>query len=148
MLPPNPDLQTIIPMLLSAIGEKNHGLVIALAVLGIVALARRYGSKVLPFLGTSRGGVALSLVSAIGLSVFAAASAEGSHSLAEVLKTALMSAAMSSGVWSLLKNLAFPSGSQVAEELKAAEPKVEEAKAQEVAKSDASATDILKSLDK
>lgn len=144
---PNPEnLSEFFGLIVSAVGTKNYGLLIALAVVLIVYLARKFGAKYIPWLGTSRGGFALSLGSALGLSVFAAATAEGQHSLVEVLKTALLACVSASGTWSLLKNLLFPTGSQLVEEIKAVEPKVEETKVSEVVAGAQSATDVLKGV--
>lgn len=132
--------------IVSAVGSKNYGLLIALAVIAIVYAARKFGSKYIPFLGTDRGGVLLSLVSGLGLSVYTAAVAAGEHTVGEVLVNALLASITASGTYALLKKLIWPTGKDMAQELVAVEPKVEEVKVEEALKTDASATDLLNTV--
>jgi hypothetical protein len=115
---------------------------------GLVFLARRFGSKAWPFLGTDRGGALLSLFGGLGLSVFAAATAAGTHTVLQVLSTALLMTVTASGTYVLVKKLLFPSGADQVQALQAAQRGAQTAAAKAALTSERSATDLLKDATK
>lgn len=126
-----------------AFAAKNWAVLIALGLVGLVSLARHYGGKVWPFLGTDRGGALLSLVGGLGIAVFTAATAAGTHTVLQVLGTALLMTITASGTYVLVKKLLFPSGSEQAQEIKAAEPAAEAAAAKAAEAAPGSAAEKL-----
>jgi hypothetical protein len=131
-----------------AFAAKNWGVLIALVLVGLVYLARHFGAKLWPFLGTDRGGALLSLVGGLGLSVFAAATSSGAHGVLQVLGTGFLMAITASGAYALLKKLLFPSGSDQVQALQAAEPAAQSAAAGAAITSDKTATDLLREATK
>jgi hypothetical protein len=127
-----------------AFAAKNWGVLIALVLVGLVFLARHFGSKAWPFLGTDRGGALLSLVGGLGLSVFAAATAAGTHTVLQVLGTGLLMTVTASGTYVLVKKLLFPSGADQVQALQAAQPAEQTAAAEAALAGEKSATDLLK----
>jgi hypothetical protein len=127
-----------------AFAAKNWGVLIALVLVGLVFLARRFGSKAWPFLSTDRGGALLSLVGGLGLSVFAAATAAGTPTVLRVLSTGLLMTVTASGTYVLIKKLLFPSGADQVQALQAAQPGAQTAAAEAVLTSERSASDLLK----
>jgi hypothetical protein len=147
---PDPDasLAGFAGALYSAFQAKNWSVLIALVLVGLVYLARRFGSKLWPFLGTDRGGALLSLVSGLAVSVFAAASSSGAHSVLQVLGSGLLMALTASGTYVLVKKLLFPSGADQVQALQAAQPAVQGTVAGAVLAGPKSATDLLKDATK
>ncbi len=131
-----------------AFATRNWGVLIALVLLGLVFLARHFGSKVWPFLSTDRGGALLSLVGGLGISVFAAATAAGTHTLLQVLGTGLLMTVTASGTYVLVKKLLFPSGADQVQALQAAQPGAQTAAAEAALAGEKSATDLLRDATK
>jgi hypothetical protein len=141
---PGGDLVGFAGAVFAAFQAKNWSVLIALVLVGVVFLARHYGGKLWPFLGTDRGGALVSLVSGLGLSVFTAATSLGAHSVLQVLGTGLLMTVTASGAYALFKKLVFPSGADQVQQLQVTEPVVQVAVTGELLKSDNSATDLLK----
>jgi hypothetical protein len=80
----------------------------------------------------------------LGLSVFAAAAAAGTHTVLQVLSTGLLMTVTASGTYVLVKMLLFPSGADQVQALQAAEPGVQTAAAEAALAGEKSATDLLK----
>lgn len=85
----------------------------AVAVLGVIALvwvAKRYGSRYWPFLGTSRGGALLALAAGL-VSTFAPAIFAGTPFSLKLVLDAVMLGVTAAGGWVVVRRLAF--GEQV-----------------------------------
>ncbi len=143
---PGGDLGGFASAVYSAFQAKNWSVLIALVLVGLVFLARHFGGKLWPFLGTDRGGALVSLVSGLGLSVFTAATSQGAHSVLQVLGTGLLMTVTASGAYVLLKKLLFPSGADQVQQLQVTQPAVQVAVTGELLRSDKSATDLLKDV--
>lgn len=110
---PSADTMGFIQLLWDAVMHKRWGGVVALAVIGIVALLRmRIVTKKVPFLGTDRGGVILTFVVALagGLAVTLIA---GQPLDAEVVFTAVKLAFLAMGGFVGVKKLIKPSDVEV-----------------------------------
>lgn len=142
---PDPDagIGSFAAALFAAFQAKNWALVVAFVLVGLVWAARKLGSKKWPWLATDRGGALLSLIAGLGASVAAAATSSGSHTVLQVLGTGLLAAITSSGSYALLRKLLFPSGSEQAQEIRAAEPAAEAAEAKAAEATPGSAADKL-----
>jgi hypothetical protein len=145
-VPPDPEASVaeFAAAIYQAFSAKNWGVLVALALIGLVAIARKYGSKALPFLGTDRGGALLSLLGGFGLSVFAAATAAGAHSVLQVIGSGLLMTITASGTYAIAKKLLFPSGANKVQEIQADAPGVQAAAAGAAVAGDQSAADMLK----
>ncbi len=117
---PGTDLLGFAGAIFSAFQAKNWGVLAALGLAGLVFLARTFGAKALPFLGTDRGGALLSLLGGLAMSVFTAATAPGTHTFLQVLGTGLLMSVTASGAYALLKKLFFPSDTTATQALQAA----------------------------
>jgi hypothetical protein len=145
---PEGNLASFAGAVYQAFASRNWGVLIALLLVGLVFLARRFGSKAWPFLGTDRGGALLSLVGGLGISVFAAATAAGAHTILQVLGTGLLMTVTASGTYALIKKLLFPSGADQVQALQAAQPAAQTTAAEAALAGEKSATDLLKDATK
>ena len=116
---PTVDLMGFLGQVLAAVKERNWLLVCPFLLIGLVAVARKYGARVWPFLATSRGGALLALVAAFGAAVAAAAVAPGSHAVGVVLLAALGILLANQSLFTWLKKLLFPDGAALSEEVAA-----------------------------
>lgn len=100
-----PLLQEAAKAVFAAAGAGNWSLVVALALMAVVAAARKYGAKYVPFLGTDTGGVLTLLAMSVVCGVANALVAGGAMSWG-LLLTALGVAWKAAGGFVLLKKLA------------------------------------------
>jgi len=80
---------------------------VALLIVGLVYVVRRWGAKLLPWLGTDRGGVASALVCGVLVSL-AASALSGSLGVGSIVG-AFEQAVIAVGGFTVLKKLIFPS---------------------------------------
>lgn len=99
----------IAELLLNAISAKNWSLVTILAVVLIVWLVRKYGSKYFPVLGSAWAGVALSFLLSVGGAVVTAVIAGQALTFA-LFASAIITALASMGTWSGTKAIAESAG--------------------------------------
>lgn len=92
------DPVAVAKLIVDAIGSKNWALLGCAGVLAAVYLARRFGAAFWPWLRTDAGGVALSFMSAVLLTLVSALSTGTSFSLS-LLIGAVLTAASASGFW-------------------------------------------------
>lgn len=100
-----PSIVDIGGVILSALSGGQYALLGAAALLLLVLAARKGGAKLIPWLGTPRGGAVLALALAGLTSLVARLSAGVPFSLGLVLE-AVVVALSASGLWSVSKNLA------------------------------------------
>lgn len=104
---PEPDLGGLASTFLAALASKNYALLGTVAVLALVWAARTFGAKVIPGLGTPRGGAILSAVGGTAALLVAALTA-GQPLTVSLVVGCLWTALSASGLWSVGKNLAAP----------------------------------------
>ena len=147
-IPDPSDFASFCEAVFVALKGKQWGMIVALALMALVWLARKYGSEAWPFLATDRGGAMLSLFGALALAIGGAAAAPGIHSLGAVLLTALMAAITASGTYALLKKLLFPSGADLAQGVAVAAAVTGAAVASQASTSPQAASDALNKVGK
>lgn len=102
-----PDVGSLFTTFLSALASKNWALLGTVAVLALVWAARTFGAKVIPGLGTPRGGAILSAVGGTAALLVAALSA-GQPLTVSLVVGCFWTALSASGLWSVGKNLTTP----------------------------------------
>jgi len=104
---PEADPMGFVRQLLEAVGGGKWKLLAALVLIGAVYVLRRGGKKLIPWLGTERGGVVLTIGSAVatGLALALASSAPMSVSL---ILGCVLTAAAASGIFVWIKKLLAP----------------------------------------
>lgn len=140
VLGPDPErIEDFARLVLDAVQSRNYALIVALAVVLVVFLLRKFGGSRLPFLRTDRGGALLVL----GVSVAGAvanALAAGAPFSGALMLTAVRVALTAAGGFTLVKRLVF-GGPEIAQ----AERQVEIAAGQVAGK--AAAIRVLEQLD-
>ena len=99
-----PSILDVGGILLSAFSGGQYALLGAAALLLVVLAARKGGAKVLPWLGTPRGGAVLSLA-LVGLTTLVARLSSGAAFSLGLVLEAVSAAVMTSGLWSTGKAL-------------------------------------------
>lgn len=102
-----PDAGSLFTTFLSALASKNWALLGTVAVLALVWAARTFGAKVIPGLGTPRGGAILSAVGGTAALLVAALTA-GQPLTVSLVVGCFWTALSASGLWSVGKNLTAP----------------------------------------
>lgn len=120
---PGADPGAFLLALIGAAQARNWLLLSVLATTGLTWAAKRYGTKVWPWLGTRRGGALLNLSLALVTTLVPALVGGGPLS-AGVLINMVLAAIGSSGGWLLLRNIAWgePKAQVAAEAAKTVEP--------------------------
>lgn len=106
-LPSPEDGPAILNQILDAIGSGNWRLVAALIVVGLIWLMRRFATKIHPWFGTDRGGVAVALLGGL-LAVAAGELAAGRHFTVQTVANGISFAVAAAGGWVMVRRLAFP----------------------------------------
>jgi hypothetical protein len=105
---PNPDDgPAILNQLLDAIGSGNWRLVASLIVVGLVWLMRRFATRVHPWFGTDRGGVAVALLGGL-LAVAAGELAAGRGFTVQTVANGISLAIAAAGGWVMVRRLVSP----------------------------------------
>jgi hypothetical protein len=106
-LPSPDDAPAILNQILDAIGSGNWRLVAALIVVGLVWLMRRFATKIHPWFGTDRGGVAVALLGGL-LAVAAGELAAGRHFTIQTVANGISLAVAAAGGWVMVRRLVSP----------------------------------------
>lgn len=88
-----------------AIANKRYDLLVVVALVGLVALARWGGAKAWPWLGTPRGGALLVALGGTGGLLLAALKA-GQPLTVDLVLACFLTSASAAGLWSMGKNVA------------------------------------------
>lgn len=107
---PEADPLKLVSEFVKAAQAKNWLLLVPLALVALIALARRFLGKYVPFLQTDRGGALLSLLAAVAAALYAAATSSGSASLPQILVAAGATLLGNQLVFGYVKKLATVSG--------------------------------------
>lgn len=101
-LPTEPD--AIAAAIISAISGGNWTMVFVLGLVGVIWVVRKFGSKLIPFLGTSEGGALLALVTGVILYIIAVKYA-GQPITFNTLILAVTTAWAASGSWTVMRKI-------------------------------------------
>lgn len=113
---PDQDPMGLVKFFVQALAEKNWLLATPAGLICLVAAARAFGGKYIPWLTTDRGGALLALLAAVGAAVATAALFPGPHSVVQVL-TAVGTVLLGNQLFFIwLKKLLTPSGAELAKE--------------------------------
>ncbi len=102
---PDPSLLDLLRPVYDAFAAHQYGLMGALLVIALVALAKRWGGASFPWLHSDMGGSAMALVVSAATALAAGLGTPGAHVTLELLKTAVFVGLTAAGGYAAIKNL-------------------------------------------
>lgn len=109
VVPTPDDPGAFLAFLLTAVQTKQWVLVGMLATMGLVALAKKIGTKYVPWLGTRRGGALLALIGGLAVALVEVLLTSKSLSASTVI-FALLYGPGAAGIWTMARRLIYGDG--------------------------------------